>query len=117
VGNDVRVQAGAAHAGGVLLSVERRWVCPNCDFTDVTYEPEVHSRFHNCRGLRGLSAPMVPAGTKAKVETHEREDYVGKEHVQTDGEGRPVMSIVTTRDEGQDCAVLAPVVTADFKEN
>jgi hypothetical protein len=59
---------------------------------------------------------MVPAGTKAKVEAKEREDYVGKEEVQTDGEGKPVMSIVTTRDEGQDCTVLAPTAQGSAKE-
>jgi hypothetical protein len=91
-----------------VLAVEHRWVCPNCDFTDRTVTVEPHSRFHACRGLRGLSAPMVPAGTACKVEARDREDYVGRELVQKDGEGRPVMSIVTTRDEGMDCAVLAP---------
>jgi hypothetical protein len=55
---------------------------------------------------------MVPDGTRCKVEAAEREDYVGKEMVQTDGEGRPVMSVVTTRDDGQDCAVLAPCATS-----
>lgn len=84
------------------------WECPNCPLKEVTREAAVHTRFHNCRGLKGLSAPMVPAGTKCKVEAKDREDYVGKELVQTDGEGRPVMSIVTTRDDGTDCAVLAP---------
>jgi len=107
--------AGAAHGKAVLLQVERHWTCPNCTFTDVTHEAEVHSRFHNCRGLKGLSAPMVEDGTKAKVEAHERDDYVGTDLVQTDGEGRPVMSITTTRDEGEDVAVLAPSATA-FKE-
>lgn len=97
-----------------LLSAERRWVCPNCDVTDVTHEQGVTSRFHTCGGLRGLSAPMVPYGTKAKVEAKDREDYLGADVglVQTDGNGRPVMSIVTTRDDGQDCAVLAPMATA-----
>jgi hypothetical protein len=51
---------------------------------------------------------MVPAGTACKVEAREREDYIGAEMVQTDGEGRPVMSVVTTRETGTDCAVLAP---------
>lgn len=91
-----------------FLNVERRWECPNCDLQDVTREAGVTSRFHSCRGLKGLSAPMQPAGTKAKVAAVVREDYVGRELVQTDGEGRPVMSIVTTRDDGQDCVVLAP---------
>jgi hypothetical protein len=100
----------------VVLRVERRWECPNCDHTDVTMETHPHSRFHACRGLRGLSAPMVPAGTSCKVEAREREDYVGRELVQTDGNGRPIMSIVTTRDDGQDCAVLAPCAVGTTRE-
>lgn len=95
-----------------LLTREHRWACPNCDLTEVTREAQPHTRFHACRGLRGLTAPMVPAGTRAKVEARERDDYVGCELVQTDGEGRPVMSVVTTRDDGQDCAVLAPCASA-----
>jgi hypothetical protein len=42
------------------------------------------------------------------VEAVEREDYVGKEVVTTDGEGRPVMAVETTRDDGNDVAVFAP---------
>jgi hypothetical protein len=95
---------------------EQFWECPNCDLTDVTNiicgAGEVPSRFHNCKGLRGISAPMVPAGTACKVEQVDREDYVGGEVVQTDGEGRPLMSVVTTRDDGTDCTVYAPCATA-----
>ena len=95
------------------LTPEYRWECPNCTATDITYEPRPHSRFHACRGLRGLTAPMVPAGSDCKVEAVERDDYVGQELVTADGEGRPVMSIVTTRADGSnDCAVLAPCATA-----
>jgi hypothetical protein len=54
---------------------------------------------------------MVPAGLRCSVETREREDYIGREDVQYDGNGRPVMSVVTTRDDGQDCLVLAPCAT------
>jgi hypothetical protein len=101
---------------GILLqSPEQRWECPNCDLKQVTRETQPHTRFHACRGLRGLTAPMIPAGTKAKVETKEREDYVGNEDVQTDGEGRPVMSVITTRDDGQDCAVFAPTAHMNSK--
>jgi hypothetical protein len=96
-----------------LLLIERRWTCPNCPVTDVTREPRPHTRFHTCRGLKGLTAPLVPAGTRCKVEAVERGDWVGKEMVQTDGEGRPIMAVVTTRDDGQDCAVLAPCARAD----
>jgi len=92
-----------------LLTVpERRWECPNCPAIDVTREAQPHSRFHNCAGLAGLSAPMVPAGTRAKVEAVEREDYIGSEDVQYDGDGRPVMAVVTTRDDGNDVTVYAP---------
>lgn len=90
----------------------QRWECPNCDLTQVTREQRPHTRFHACRGLRGLTAPMVPAGTRCKVEAVERQDYLGRELAQTCGEGRPVMAVVTTRDDGQDCAVLAPTATA-----
>lgn len=101
-----------------LLGIRREthWTCPNCTFEDRTYEPRPHSRFHTCRGLRGLTAPMVPAGVRAKVEARDREDYVGNERVQTDMNGRPVMSIVTTRDDGQDVAVFAPTATGRRKE-
>lgn len=99
----------------ILRPPERRWECPNCDATDITREPEPHSRMHACRGLKGLTAPMIPAGTKAKVCAHEREDYIGREAAQTDGEGRPVMSVVTTREDGQDCVVYAPVAQVDVE--
>lgn len=92
----------------MILTPEQRWECPNCEHTDVTHEANPHTRFHACRGLKGLTAPMVPAGTKCKVVAVEREDYTGGDLPQTDGEGRAIMSVVTVRDDGQDCTVLAP---------
>lgn len=94
--------------GPVDLTPENRWECPNCTYTDVTHEYQPHTRMHPCRGMKGLTAPMVPAGTKCKVEAKEREDYVRGEDVTVDGEGRPVMAIETTRDEGNDVVVFAP---------
>src|SRR5262245_58043824 len=97
----------------VDLTPVQQWACPNCVRTHITREARPHTPFHNCQGLRGLSAPFVPAGMDCKVEAREREDYVGRELVTADGEGRPVMSIVTTRADGSnDCAVLAPCATA-----
>jgi len=97
----------------VDLTPEQHWVCPNCVRTHITREARPHTPFHNCAGLRGLSAPFVLAGMDCKVESREREDYVGREIVTTDGESRPVMSIVTTRADGSnDCAVLAPCAGA-----
>ena len=93
------------------MLLTRRWSCPNCTSNALTYDDKIP--YHPCRGLVGLMAPLVVDGTNCKVEAVERGDYVGSETVQTDGEGRPVMAIVTTRDDGQDCAILAPLVTAE----
>jgi hypothetical protein len=101
--------------GVFMLANEHRWECPNCTDTDVTHEAGPHSRFHSCRGLRGLTAPMVPAGTRCKVEAHERDDYIGKEDVQYDGAGRPVMNVEVTRDDGTDLAVYAPCAHLDLR--
>lgn len=99
----------------VLLGAEQHWECPNCSATQVTHEARPHTRFHSCRGLRGVTAPMVSAGTRCKVEAIVREDYVGSEDVRYDGEGRPIMSVVTTRDNGTDVAVFAPTATANMR--
>lgn len=93
---------------------QHRLVCPNCEQTGVWIgdlpRPGLGmSQMHACRGLRGLNAPLVPEGTDCAVEAIEREDYVNGELVQRDGEGRPVMAIITRYGDGRsDCAVLAP---------
>jgi hypothetical protein len=61
--------------------------------------------------LKGLTAPFVADGTCCKVEAREREDYEGTSRAQRDGEGRAIMSVVTTRDDGMDAAMLAPCAT------
>jgi hypothetical protein len=93
----------------LLTPPEQRWTCPNCPLEQVTREARPHSRMHACRGLFGLTVPMVPAGTRCKIEAVEREDYINGECVQLAPEtGRPVMAAVTTREDGQDCTVYAP---------
>jgi hypothetical protein len=89
-----------------------RWECPNCDLRDTTKESGPHSRFHACKGLAGLTAPMVVEGTACKVEAKERDDYIGAEDVQYDVTGRPVAQIITTRDDGTDVIVFAPTAHA-----
>lgn len=91
------------------LSHERHWCCPNCNYTRVTFKSGPQAVIHTCRGLNGLIAPLVEDGVRAKVTAREREDYIGENIVQTDGVGRPIMSIVTEREDGQDCRVLAPI--------
>lgn len=90
-----------------LGRIAQKWACPNCDAYAVTFGQT--NRFHTCRGLAGLNSPMVPAGFRGQVVAHEREDYIGTEDVQLDGNGRPVMNVTTTRDDGSnDVVVFAP---------
>lgn len=97
----------------VLLHLpEHRWECLACEVTSVTRETEPHSRLHPCRGARGLMIPMVPVGTRGQVTLVEREDYVGGEIIQRDGEGRPTAFAVLTRDDGQDVVAYAPTAAA-----
>lgn len=94
------------------LSTERHWGCPNCDYTRVTFKAGRQAVIHTCRGLGGLIAPLIEDGVRCQVVAYEREDYIGRENVQLNSEGRPIMSIVTIREDGQDCRVLAPIATA-----
>ncbi|MBE0636637.1 hypothetical protein IH601_11630 [Candidatus Bipolaricaulota bacterium] len=94
-----------------MIDVIQRWYCPNCHKEDVTKEARPHTRMHICPKLRGLTAPMIPAGSRAKVVAHGREDYVGNEIVQKDPQGRPIMSIETVRDDGNDIRVFAPTAS------
>ena len=106
-----------------LLDGEQRLECPNCLETATFLLTDrakkvleaggtMAQTFHQCRGLQGMLAPLVPAGLKCKVEAIEREDYVGDEVVQTNGEGRPIMAVQTTREDGTDRAVFAPTATS-----
>ncbi|MFD8226839.1 hypothetical protein ACFV16_22005 [Streptomyces massasporeus] len=90
----------------MILTPEQHWVCPNCDHAEVTGGAD--NRFHPCPGLAGLLAPMVLEGTRVSVRAVLREDYVGREDVRYDGDGRPVMAVVTERDDGMDRVVFAP---------
>lgn len=96
----------------VLL--EKHWDCPNCESAAVTRDGKLP--MHPCAKLAGLLVALVPAGQRCKVQAFEREDYIGREFVQVDPTGRPVMAVVTTRDDGQDCTVLAPVALGSVRE-
>jgi hypothetical protein len=93
---------------------EQHWHCPKCGLDDVTHIPAgtVAQRMHACSAFAGLTVPMLPAGVKADLRAVERQDYIGGELVQVDANGRPVMAVVTTREDGQDCTVYAPTAIA-----
>lgn len=98
-----------------MLDLHVDWYCPACGKTDQTTPKP--NRFHNCPKMGGLTTPLVRKGVSAKLERVMRQDYVAGEKVQTDDEGRPVMAIVTTRDNGQDTTVFAPTATATGDAN
>ncbi len=98
------------------LAPEQRWECPKCDLKQVTHEARVHVRMHPCRGLGGLTSPMVTAGTQCKVVVQHRDDYVGDEIVQRDENGRPVTGIAHVRDDGQDFTVFVPSARASMRD-
>lgn len=96
-----------------MLTRGKAWYCPGCTASASTVDDKVP--MHRCHGLTGLMVPLVPVGFSAKHERVERGDYVGRETVQTDGDGRPVMAVVTTRDDGQDCTVYAPTASVGIE--
>jgi len=96
----------------MMLLPSRHLVCPNCTLEMQT----AHTKpiFHPCKGLKGLNAPMVPAGVKVDVRAVERQDYVGDDLVPMH-QGRPIMAVITERSDGMDTAVFAPAATGDTR--
>lgn len=97
----------------ILKPVIREWACLSCDFEDQTRGDVAGQRMHNCPKLGGMSIALVPKGTRGEHRVNEREDYVGSESVQRNDEGRPIMSVVTVRETGQDCTVYAPTAQTE----
>lgn len=98
-----------------ILGAAQEWECPtkHCTRNARTLKPGAAAPQHQCPEMRGLVIPFVRKGTRAEARTVERGDYIGRELVQTDGEGRPVMAVQTVRDDGQDVAVYAPTATSE----
>jgi len=121
---DCPTEGGGCRLGSVrqppslpLIMRETRWSCPNCTQTALTTQAQPHTRFHQCRGLHGLTAPLTEDGTRCRIYAVERDDYVSGEAVQlAPGDGRPYMSVITERADGSnDCTVYAPLVTGSLK--
>lgn len=98
-----------------VATLHRDWACAaGCDARARTFDAKLPH--HPCPKVGGLMVALVAAGTRAKVTTNERGDYVGKELVQTDDEGRVIMSTTVTRDDGEDCTVYAPCATVETEQ-
>lgn len=90
------------------------WECRACPAGARTVDDKIP--MHLCPGGPGILIPLTRVGERVKVEVIEREDFIGGDHVQTDARGRPVMAVVTTRDDGQDVQVFAPTAWAAHEE-
>ena len=90
----------------VVPLLSRTWYCPACDSAART--SDLKTPMHPCKGLAGLMVPLVPVGTKAKHTAVEREDWIGREAVQVDGNGRPMMSVRTETADSLSTTVYAP---------
>jgi hypothetical protein len=93
---------------GVVLEAWQDWACPECHLSERT-RPRPN-RWHNCARLNGLIAPLVLAGTDAKLVAVERGDYLRGATQRTDDTGRPHMAVVTEHADGHTDALVFPEV-------
>jgi len=69
--------------GGFILEAPVRfWKCPACSKQDVTQRSDVHTQFHECPALGGVTVPLVEVRdlddkVQARQVTVFAEDYVG----------------------------------------
>lgn len=101
-----------------ILRPRHEWACPNCNVRDVTTESRPHSQMHQCAGMSGILAPLIPAKDvdkrKARVVAVVREDYVGRDIVETDENGTPIAAVETQYADGRtDLAVHAPCINVE----
>lgn len=95
-----------------MIGRMRMWECTRCDVTSATADAQPGIPMHDCPGMAGMRIPFSPAGQSAKVTMHEREDYVGREDVQRDADGRVWMACTVTTDQAEHLAVYAPTAHA-----
>ena len=99
-----------------LLEAFQDWYCPNCPQEARTRPlPPGTSQYHNCRGLHGLSAPLIRAGVSCKVTAEERQDYLGSEVQARGDDGRQYMAVRTTTDDHDDLLVFAGLARAEMR--
>jgi len=92
-------------------SLHRDWECARgCGSWARTYDSKLPH--HRCKAMSGLMVALIPAGSRAGVKTHERQDYVNGDLVDyTDG--TVIMSTTVEHPDGStDCTVYAPCATA-----
>lgn len=110
-------QSNAFNAG-IAIDMDRRWQCNSCGRLHVTQASNegVQTPMHQCAALAGTWVPFVPGNTDGVLRLEVRQDYVGKDTPFVDANGRPIMSVYTMREDGEDCHILAPTINAIFSQ-
>lgn len=91
------------------------WYCPRCDAEARTVTTRLPH--HPCPGMAGLMVPLIVRGDRARLLTVDREDYIGKQDVQLDDNGRPVMAVEVEHADGStDRTVYAPTATVNTRD-
>ena len=84
----------------VLDAPVRFWKCPSCQTVDRTQKAEVHTQFHDCPALGGISIPLVEV-TDPDEKPKARQLAVQSEY------GYERAAVLTERMDGSnDCTVL-----------
>lgn len=79
----------------------RFWKCPSCDKVDRTQRSDVHTQFHDCPALGGVSIPLV--------EVQDLDDKVKARQVSVQSEyGYETASIRTERIDGSNDVTVFP---------
>jgi|SRR5882757_8198 len=99
-----------------LIPPDQVWVCPYCPSSIKTKGAGARTPLHECPAKAGFRLPMLAQGERGDVRLVEREDYVGGEDVQTDGDGRPIMRAEVEHADGHcDTYVYAPTARVEVR--
>jgi hypothetical protein len=99
-----------------LVPPEQVWVCPYCPVSLRTKGHGTRTPLHECAGKAGFRLPMLAQGERGDIRVIEREDYVGREDVQVDADGRPIMRAEVEHEDGHsDVYVYAPTARAEVR--
>jgi hypothetical protein len=97
----------------LLIEAWEDYSCPNCYVRErIRPLPPNAVRMHVCAGLKGLTAPLVLAGSDCKVIAVEREDFLNGEIQAAGDDGRPYMAIRTEYADGHNDVVVNPGVAS-----
>lgn len=99
-----------------LIPPTQIWVCQHCSCRVQTQGLGVRTPLHPCPAHANFRLPMMAEGERGDLRLHERDDYVGREDVQTDDDGRPIARAEIVHEDGSnDVWVYAPAARVEVR--